>query len=94
MAVLDLLQRTGIETTFIAPGKPWENGMNEIFKGKFRDECLNLEWFRTRAEARVLIEAFRRRYNEERPHSSLDYMTPGAFSRANKQSLTPEACVR
>jgi putative transposase len=94
MAVLGWLQRNGIETAFIAPGKPWENGMNESFNGKFRDECLNLEWFRTRAEARVLIEAFRRRYNEERPHSSLDYMTPGGFSRANKQSLTPEACVR
>jgi putative transposase len=94
MAVLGWLHRNGIESAFIAPGKPWQNGMNESFNGKFRDECLNLEWFRSRVEARVFIEVFRRRYNEERPHSSLGYATPDAFRRANSESLTNEACVR
>ncbi len=94
MAVIGWLHRNGIETAFIAPGKPWQNGMKESFNGKFRDECLNLEWFRTRVEARVLIEVFRRRYNEERPHSSLEYATPSAFSKANKTVLTTEAHVR
>ena len=94
MAVLGWLHRNGIESAFIAPGKPWQNGMNESFNGKFRDECLNLEWFRSRVEARVFIEAFRRRYNEERPHSSLGYATPDAFRRANRESLISEACVR
>jgi transposase InsO family protein len=94
MAVIGWLHRNGIETAFIAPGKPWQNGMNESFNGKFRDECLNLEWFRTRVEARVLIEVFRRRHNEERPHSSLEYATPSAFSKANKTVLTTQAHVR
>lgn len=94
MAVLGWLQREGIETAFIAPGKPWQNGMNESFNGKFRDECLNQEWFRTRAEARALIEAYRRCYNEERPHSSLGYQTPAAFRRTANKGFAQEACVR
>jgi len=94
MAVLGWLQRNGIDTAFIAPGKPWQNGMNESFNGRFRDECLNLEWFRTRTEARVIIEAYRRRYNEVRPHSSLNYQTPAAFRRAHNEPLTSDACVR
>lgn len=93
MAVLGWLSRNDIDTAFIAPGKPWQNGMNESFNGKLRDECLNLEWFRTRAEARVIIEAYRRRYNEERPHSALDYQTPADFRRANTEPLTNEARV-
>jgi len=68
--------------------------MNESFNGRFRDECLNLEWFRTRTEARVIIEAYRRRYNEVRPHSSLNYQTPAAFRRAHNEPLTSDACVR
>jgi transposase InsO family protein len=48
--------------------------------GKFRDECLSLEWFRSRAEAKVVIESWRRHYNEVRPHSSLAYLTPAAFA--------------
>jgi len=51
----------------------------ESFNGKFRDECLSLEWFRSRAEAKVIIEAWRRHYNAVRPHSSLDYLTPNEF---------------
>ena len=81
LAVLGWLQREGIETAFIAPGKPWQNGTNESFNGRFRDECLNMEYFRNRAEARAVIEGWRVHYNQERPHSSIDYMTPSAFRR-------------
>ena len=63
----------------IDPGKPWQNGVTESFNGKFRDECLSLEWFRSRAEAKVIIEAWRQHYNQVRPHSSLDYLTPDEF---------------
>ena len=69
----------GVETALIDPGKPWQNGTTESFNGKFRDECLSLEWFRSRAEAKVIIETWRRHFNEERPHSSLGYMTPTEF---------------
>ena len=50
--------------------------------GKFRDECLNMEWFRSRAEAKIEIERWRKHYNEVRPHSSLGYQTPAAFARS------------
>jgi putative transposase len=69
----------GIGTALIEPGKPWQNGVTESFNGKFRDECLSLEWFRSRAEAKVIIEAWRRHYNNVRPHSSLGYLTPNEF---------------
>lgn len=72
-AILKWLAEERIETAFIEPGKPWQNGADESFNGKFRDECLNAEWFRTRAEARVVIEQWRRHFNEVRPHSSLNY---------------------
>jgi putative transposase len=70
-----------IETAFIDPGKPWQNGTDESFNGRFRDECLSLEWFRSRAEATPLIEAWRRHYNDVRPHSSLGYLTPREFKK-------------
>ncbi len=72
-AIVRWLIASGIDTAFIDPGKPWQNGTNESFNGTFRDECLNMEWFRTRAEATVVIEQWRRHYNEVRPHSSLAY---------------------
>ncbi len=74
-----------IETALIDPGKPWQNGVAESFNGKFRDECLSLEWFRSRAEAKVVIEAWRRHYNEIRPHSSLG-LTPAAFAAKLKEN--------
>jgi putative transposase len=74
--VKEWLKNSGVQTTFIEPGKPWQNGTNESFNGKFRDECLNREWFRNRAEAKIIVEQWRRHYNEERPHSSLNYRTP------------------
>ena len=78
-ALLSWIVAQGIGTALIEPGKPWQNGVTESFNGKFRDECLSLEWFRSRAEAKVIIEAWRRHYNEVRPHSSLDYLTPNEF---------------
>jgi putative transposase len=75
-AIQSWLATSGIGTVYIEPGKPWQNGAAESFIGKFRDECLNMEWFLSRREARVIIEQYRRQYNEERPHSSLDYHTP------------------
>src|SRR5205823_6889303 len=78
-ALLSWIVAHGIGTALIEPGKPWQNGVTESFNGKFRDECLSLEWFRSRAEAKVIIEAWRRHYNEVRPHSSLDYLTPNEF---------------
>jgi putative transposase len=73
-----------IETAFIDPGKPWQNGTDESFNGRFRDECLSLEWFRSRSEAAPLIEAWRKHYNEVRPHSSLGYLTPREFKKRHK----------
>jgi putative transposase len=78
-ALLSWIVTQGIGTALIEPGKPWQNGVAESFNGKFRDECLSLEWFRSRAEAKVIIEAWRQHYNEVRPHSSLDYLTPTEF---------------
>jgi putative transposase len=59
-----------IDTAFIDPGKPWQNGTNESFNGRFRDECLGMEWFRSTTDARAVIETWRRHYDDDRPHSS------------------------
>lgn len=80
-AILQWLTQSGIHTAHIDPGKPWQNGTDESFNGKFRDECLSLEWFRSREEARVVIEIWRRHYNGVRPHSSLKYQTPAEFKQ-------------
>jgi putative transposase len=80
-AILDWIARGGIGTALIDPGKPWQNGSNESFNGKLRDECLSLEWFRSRAEAKVVIETWRQHYNAVRPHSSLNYLTPHEFKQ-------------
>ena len=84
-ALLKWIVDQGIETALIDPGKPWQNGATESFNGKFRDECLSLEWFRSRAEAKIVIEAWRNHYNEVRPHSSLGYLTPAEFVAKLKQ---------
>ena len=80
-AILKWVSEACIETALIDPGKPWQNGTNESFNGKFRDECLSVEWFRTRREAKVIIEAWRQHYNAVRPHSSLGYLTPHEFKQ-------------
>ena len=76
IAVREWLPRVGVKTLFIEPGSPWENGYNESFNGKLRDELLNGEIFYTLREAKVLIEQWRRHYNTIRPHSSLGYRPP------------------
>ena len=70
------LKRIGVQTLYIEPGSPWENGYNESFNGKFRDELLNGEIFHTLKEAQVLIERWRLEYNTFRPHSSLNNRPP------------------
>ena len=75
-ALRQWLSNLGVKTLFIEPGSPWENGYIESFNGKFRDELLNREIFTTLWEAKVLIEGWRREYNEIRPHSSLGYRPP------------------
>ena len=70
------LSKLGVNTAYITPGSPWENGFNERFNGSLRDELLNGEIFYTLTEAKVLIENWRVHYNEIRPHSSLNYQPP------------------
>jgi putative transposase len=70
------LGRLEVKTLFIEPGSPWENGYIESFNGKLRDELLDREIFTTLEEARVLIEQWRREYNQVRPHSALGYRPP------------------
>lgn len=80
-AVLRWLARENIDTAFSEPGKPWQNGSNESFNGKFRDECLSMEWFRNRIDAKMVVDSWRRHYNEVRPHSSLENLTPHEFKQ-------------
>lgn len=74
--VREWLSNLGVNTLFIEPGSPWENGYNESFNGKLRDELLDREIFYTLREAKVLIEQWRQHYNTVRPHSSLGYRPP------------------
>lgn len=78
-AVLRWLLVNGITMALIDPGKPWQNGLDESLNGNFRDECLGPEWFRTRAEVKIIIELWRQHYNHVRPHHSLDCLTPYEF---------------
>jgi len=75
-AVREWLGRVGVQTLYIEPGSPWENGYLESFNGKLRDELLNVEIFDTLLEAQVLVERWRRHYNTMRPHSALGYRPP------------------
>jgi putative transposase len=79
------LSKENITTALIEPGKPWLNGTNESFNGKFRDECLSMEWFRNRVDAKIVIESWRRHFNEVRPHSSLKNLTPSQFKEQLSQ---------
>jgi putative transposase len=74
---------------FIRPGKPVENAYAESFNGRFRDECLNTNWFANVLEAREVIDAWRDDYNERRPHSSLDGLTPEEYEDAFNQRKLP-----
>jgi len=81
-AIGDWAYQRGIELRLIEAGKPTQNAYVESFNGKFRDECLNEHWFRTLAEARAAVAAWRADYNQGRPHSALEYLTPAEFAAA------------
>lgn len=87
------LGQNGSAPFYIEKGRPWQNGFVESFHGKLRDELLNREVFATLAEARVHLQTHRRWYNEERPHSSLNYKSPAVFKQAwqEHQQQCPEA---
>jgi putative transposase len=70
----------GIRLDFIEPGKPTQNAFIESFNGRFRDECLNANWFHNLRHARLVVMAWRTQYNQQRPHSSLGYRTPYEFA--------------
>ena len=74
-------RKVGVELHFIEPGKPTQNGHIESFNGRFREECLNQEWFTTLKEARHIIEEWRVGYNTRRPHSSLGYLPPEVWAQ-------------
>lgn len=78
-AMRDWCRFAAVNTAFIEPGAPWQNGYNESFNGRFRDEFLTCEQFDTLLEAQVLAEDWRIEYNTERPHGSLGGLTPTAF---------------
>jgi putative transposase len=79
--------RRGIKLNFIQPGKPVENAYAESFIGRLRDECLNENWFISISEARDIIETWRRDYNDVRPHSSLDNLSPTEFMETREKTL-------
>lgn len=74
------LNNVGAKTLYIEPGSPWENGFNESFNGRLRDECLKPELFNNLMEAKIIIEMWRRHYNTIRPHSSLGYRPPAPLT--------------
>lgn len=74
------LHESGVGALYVEPGSPWQNGLIESFNGRLRDECLDREAFMDLREAAVVIGDYRRFYRDERPHSSLDYRTPGSFA--------------
>ena len=80
-AVAAWCEENQVRLWHIQPGKPMQNGHIESFNGRFRDECLNANWFTTLNDARRKIEAWRRDYNDNRPHSALEYRTPAEFAR-------------
>lgn len=97
-AIQDWLKDRGVGTIYITPGSPWENAHIESFHDKLRDELLNRELFGSLREAQVILEQWRRDFNEQRPHSSLRYQTPGEFAgrppRATPVGLRPPCVAR
>jgi putative transposase len=81
-----------IELLHIQPGKPTQNGRIESFNGRLREECLNVSWFQNLFDAKRKIAAWRIEYNEERPHSSLGYLTPNEFAARASTSYGKDAC--
>ncbi len=88
-ALLQWAADRGLRNLLIEPGKPWQNGTNESFNGKLRNEYLAMNWFYSRAHAKVIIETWPKQYNAVRPNSSLEYKTPLEFvSRWKPESIT------
>lgn len=79
-AIQKWLAQVGVQTLYIAPGSPWENGYAESFNSRLRDEFLAMEWFESCNVARRRTAAWREDYNHHRPHSSLGYVTPSEFA--------------
>jgi transposase InsO family protein len=88
------LAQRQVKTLYIEPGSPWQNGHVESFNGSLRDECLDREVMLSVAEARVLIEDYRRHYNEERPHGGIGYRTPAQARREALDSSRPPGSLR
>jgi transposase InsO family protein len=91
-AMLTWAHARNVRLFLIEPGKPNQNAYIESFNGRFRDECLNEHWFTSLSHAKVVIEAWRREYNEERPKKSLGGLTPSAYARQlamKSATLTP-----
>ncbi len=84
-AFLAWTHKNGIRHILIEPGKPMQNGYIESFNGKFRDECLNEQWFESLHQARACIARWRQDYNEVRPHSSLGRIPPARFAQQHRQ---------
>ena len=82
-----------VKLCFITPGKPVENAYIESFNGRFRDECLNENWFMSMQDARKIIEDWRIDYNQERPHSGLDYLTPEEFIQKERDKESTAIAV-
>ncbi len=83
-----------IEVVHIQPGKPTQNARVESFHGRLREECLNVSWFQNLFDARRKIAAWRTEYNEERPHSSLGYLTPKEYAAREPMSYGKDACQK
>ena len=80
----------GVALEFIQPGKPIQNAVMESYNGRMRDELLNQHWWRSIAEARNAVDAYREDFNEVRPHSALDNQTPGEFARRYAATLNSQ----
>ena len=87
-AIRSYLAKAGVQTLYIAPGSPWENGYVESFHGRLRDELLNAELFSDVREARALADRWRNEYNHRRPHSALGDVPPARFA-ATRIGATP-----
>jgi len=93
-ALQSWLAERGAKTLYITPGSPWENPYIESFNDKFRDECLNMHVFLDGRHAQEVVEVWRTEYNDERPHSSLNYRTPSEFAAHWRNSGRPTASLR
>ncbi len=84
----------GVALKLIQAGKPTQNAYIESFNGKFRDECLNEHWFTTLAHARAVLAAWHQDYNEQRPHSALNYLAPSEFAAKHRATADAPAAFQ